>query len=1042
MVKIPDSYALGRAPEAAHIRPARIDENAFAAPGRALAQVGERINHETSAWIAEQNEQESARAQLKYEQGIRDFKRDLDSDPNYESHAPRFRDYSETLAKDVTANVGNPKQRERLLNSLQRHSLVQEDQVWRQARTRQGQEEIGKLDQLEFETSRQIQQMSEDDAKDLAKLKSAGSDYDLEGEAQARRLASQERKNELVRAYMESVAGATRMGRGWLSPHQAWQRVQKFGEKLDLNEIDQRRLRGDYDGLVKDLNESLTNRKPNVREILEEDKSPPTRGIRPVSELPRFSGAYSRGFWGDDPTWNQLNGVEKAAAMALLEADAKKGRPDFESARNALGAMINRADKDSEDLGDHVSKKIYQPTIEPAQYARLARVVGSEEWKRLVQLATDRMDGKVDDWTNGATHFLAHPRQMLELEAKNPIKYRSWRGWTGFNSATGEYKNQVMTDASHAFLSPEGIHSAKFRRKAEEPAVSPFYDKEAGPDDVAALVKKGKRVFTVDFSSDKADATAEAVKAAGGQVTAKIKVDDLSTGDGREVLRERLKQIASKTDMVAFDGDMTPEQLREAARLAKEEGVHLVATSNPKAWAKIVHDEPELAPVMAQFKGLSKSEEDRAAAKLIASHDTEVHGGEQGNEKDVKKFAAENPWMKSVVHGDTIVDNSPEWGQRVRLVRDKAQGDNVPFRHLEPGKIRSLISTLERERKQNDAYWKDEIDTSAKDAIAQIEATGKTDIDLTDPKVDRVLGPKQAAAYRRKADAAKKVYDIFSNLPLMTEQQIAEERLKLESDISRENQDILKKLDVRVNEIERLRFEDPARSVKDSWVLQRARTLQTRGEMTPRDIAKASLQAQRIAGVPPELQKPVENAELQKLMAPLVTIPVDAPNNAFNLAVRDIVAKVRENYGEFAPKVLNDARLLFIKGENRSDRADAMDSEIAKAIKSGNLNMSNADWRRNLELGDIDARIQKLNGSDINRQTRRNSTPQPFLKDAAPSQRMKAIESQRVEETKPEKAEPNARQLDWLEKNPDKAAKFKSMFPDFDAEKYLKSKRQ
>lgn len=177
-------------------------------------------------------------------------------------------------------------------------------------------------------------------------------------------------------------------------------------------------------------------------------------------QMPDFTGPRPEGFWGRDSSWQQLSPYQKAAAMALLEADSKQGRINFMDARNAMGAMINRADKEGQDLGDHVSRKIYQPTIEPAQYSRLAAIVQMPQFKALTDLAEQRATGKVGDWVDGATHFLAKPSTMLSLEAKEPDKYKSWRRWTGYDDATGTYKNEVMADDSHVFLAPEGRHSA------------------------------------------------------------------------------------------------------------------------------------------------------------------------------------------------------------------------------------------------------------------------------------------------------------------------------------------------------------------------------------------------------------------------------------------------------------------------------------------------------------------------------------------------------------------------------------------------------
>lgn len=178
-------------------------------------------------------------------------------------------------------------------------------------------------------------------------------------------------------------------------------------------------------------------------------------------------------YWGKHPEWQRLSSREKAAAMALLEADQVGGKIDTDSARNALGAMINRASRDGVDIGDHVSGKIYQPTIEPAQFARLPRLIGSPEHQQLMALYDGRVAGREPDWVQGATHFLAPERTMLALEAREPNKYRSWRQWTGYDDAAGEYRGVTLRDRSHAFLAPEGAHSAKFGDGATPPGGAP-----------------------------------------------------------------------------------------------------------------------------------------------------------------------------------------------------------------------------------------------------------------------------------------------------------------------------------------------------------------------------------------------------------------------------------------------------------------------------------------------------------------------------------------------------------------------------------------
>jgi hypothetical protein len=176
------------------------------------------------------------------------------------------------------------------------------------------------------------------------------------------------------------------------------------------------------------------------------------------------------GWTRTDKTWAKLGDDERAAAMAVMEAGIKNP----EDAKDAASAMINRARASGHNLGEHVSAKIYQPTITSAQHARLKRIIKSDTYKDVLTWVQNRRAGKEEDRVKGATHFLAHPKTMLSLEKKNPSLYKNWgpRGanWTGYDERTGKYKNQTYADKSHAFLAPYGPYRSGLAAKqaAEE----------------------------------------------------------------------------------------------------------------------------------------------------------------------------------------------------------------------------------------------------------------------------------------------------------------------------------------------------------------------------------------------------------------------------------------------------------------------------------------------------------------------------------------------------------------------------------------------
>lgn len=165
-------------------------------------------------------------------------------------------------------------------------------------------------------------------------------------------------------------------------------------------------------------------------------------------------------YWGDNPLWQNLTGPQRAAAMALLEAEVGRDGINVGNARNALGAMINRSIAEGQPIGEHVSRSIYQPIIEDNQYSRLNDVLQMPEFRELTNLAQQRLIGAVPDWVQGADHYLAPPQTMLALEAREPEKYKSWRNWTQFNPETGQYGNVVLQDDSHHFLKLYGDRPA------------------------------------------------------------------------------------------------------------------------------------------------------------------------------------------------------------------------------------------------------------------------------------------------------------------------------------------------------------------------------------------------------------------------------------------------------------------------------------------------------------------------------------------------------------------------------------------------------
>lgn len=159
-----------------------------------------------------------------------------------------------------------------------------------------------------------------------------------------------------------------------------------------------------------------------------------------------------------NPLWAMMDPYQRAAAMAIMEAGK-----DTSGAVNVLGAMVNRARKENQDLGQHVSRSIYQPAIEPSQEARLSGILKDPRFGVLSDQAKLYWSGE-QDVPHSATHFLAKPDVMVRLTQQDPQKYRTWPQWTGYDPSTNTYRNQVFADNSHSFINPNGGSSASSPR--------------------------------------------------------------------------------------------------------------------------------------------------------------------------------------------------------------------------------------------------------------------------------------------------------------------------------------------------------------------------------------------------------------------------------------------------------------------------------------------------------------------------------------------------------------------------------------------------
>lgn len=267
-----------------------------------------------------------------------------------------------------------------------------------------------------------------------------------------------------------------------------------------------------------------------------------------------------------NPIWQRLSGPERAAAMALLEPNAA-GNPNYLSdARNVLGSIINRAELTGQPLAEHVSGRIYQPTIMPAQEARLERIVRTPEFAELTALAGRRLRGEEPDWVGGAVQFLAPEATMRSLTAKNPQLYRSWPSWTGYGadpSRPGEYDPRLVKarDSSHVFFGPETLGpkyasagAAPRQVPARSPNAATLAQAQPRKDDtMGALLPFLMQMFTnpgtAATATNAAPAAAGATPTAGGGLLANLFGGQQGSGQSQQDQSLALAQNAAKLSL-------------------------------------------------------------------------------------------------------------------------------------------------------------------------------------------------------------------------------------------------------------------------------------------------------------------------------------------------------------------------------------------------------------------------------------------------------------------------------------------------------------
>lgn len=249
-----------------------------------------------------------------------------------------------------------------------------------------------------------------------------------------------------------------------------------------------------------------------------------------------------------------------------------------------------------------------------------------------------------------------------------------------------------------------------------------------------------------------------------------------------------------------------------------------------------------------------KAEPDRAIGDIIAE----------------KSFAANRTLLK-----DKTASGLMDWAQ----ARILAAGGGGAANYLsEQNRIRLLRETdtksheLERKRKETQALETYTVQRLIKDDLASLRDTGYGASDLPAERVEAALGADKAAEWQRQRGEAHSIYLATNDLPSLNEEQIGLRLQSWQPQPGEKNyatrQAVYSALTEKVDELRKLRMEDPARSVASSPTVRAALTnFDEKNPKAWQDLANARLAAQEAAGI--EDASPITRQEALALTVPL-----------------------------------------------------------------------------------------------------------------------------------------------------------------------------
>lgn len=234
------------------------------------------------------------------------------------------------------------------------------------------------------------------------------------------------------------------------------------------------------------------------------------------------------------------------------------------------------------------------------------------------------------------------------------------------------------------------------------------------------------------------------------------------------------------------------------------------------------------------------------------------------------------------------------------------------------------INAQRQEKQKNDKEAIRTVDLAVDADLKSMRNTGRGDDTLSEALVSDKLGSSKAAQWLDLRERNRSYFyatkDFDSLPPAEIHQRLNE--LSGQADAvagtpgypaALENYHEAQK---QADKVLKMREDDPARAVEsDDSVKTSMQMLDDTAPQTHQALVSARLHAQSIAGIPPNAQEPLTNAEARQIAGTLASIPANKQRDG----VAAVIQSVSDRYGEHADKVLTSIVGQFIKNKDLAE---------------------------------------------------------------------------------------------------------------------------